>query len=192
MSGSNCCFLTCIQISQEASKVVWYSHLLRNFPQFVVSHTVKSFNVFNEAEVDIFLELSCSFYNPMDLGSLRSSLYYCFLSSNINISLGVAVGPKSRLWRFNWFSKTLVQLNYWLIRSSQLKYTLIWTSVLCLVTHWGPTLCDPMDCSLPGSSVHGILQARTLEWVAIPFSRGCSWPRDQTQISCFAGRFFTF
>ena len=52
-------------------------------------------------------------------------------------------------------------------------------------------LCDPMDCSLPGSSVHGILQARILEWVAFPFSRGPSPPRDQIQVSCIAGRFFT-
>ena len=51
--------------------------------------------------------------------------------------------------------------------------------------------CDLMDCSPPGSSVHGILQARTLEWVAISFSRGSSWPRDWTQVSCIAGRFFT-
>ena len=53
-----------------------------------------------------------------------------------------------------------------------------------------PTLCDPMDCSLPGSSVHGILQARILEWVAISFSRGSSWPRDRTQVSCIAVRRF--
>ena len=52
------------------------------------------------------------------------------------------------------------------------------------------TLCDPMDCSLPGSSVHRI-EARILEWVAIPFSRGSSWPRDRSQVSCIAGRFFT-
>ena len=57
-----------------------------------------------------------------------------------------------------------------------------------------PTLCNPMDCSLPGSFVHGILQARTLEWVTMPSSRRSSWPRDQTHvscISCIAGRFFT-
>ena len=54
-----------------------------------------------------------------------------------------------------------------------------------------PTLCDPMDCSLPGSSVHGIFQARLLEWVAISFSRGCFLPREQTQVSCIAGRCFT-
>ena len=53
------------------------------------------------------------------------------------------------------------------------------------------TLCDPMDGSPPGSSVHGILQARILEWVAMPSSRGSSQPRDQTQVSCTAGRFFT-
>jgi len=53
------------------------------------------------------------------------------------------------------------------------------------------TLCDPMECSPPGSSVHGILQARILEWVAIPFSRKSSWPRDWTWVSCIAGRFFT-
>ena len=54
-----------------------------------------------------------------------------------------------------------------------------------------PTLCDPMDCSPPGFFVRGILQARILEWVAIPFSRGSSWPRDQTRVSHIAGRFFT-
>ena len=53
-----------------------------------------------------------------------------------------------------------------------------------------PTLCDPMDCSLPGSSLHGIFQARVLEWGAIAFSRGSSWPRDQTQVSCIPGRCF--
>ena len=53
------------------------------------------------------------------------------------------------------------------------------------------TLCDPMDCSPPGSSIHGILQARTLEWVAISFSRGSSWPRDRTRVSRVVGRCFT-
>ena len=59
------------------------------------------------------------------------------------------------------------------------------------VSHSVLSLCDPMDYSLPGFSVHGILQARILKWVAISFSRGPSWPRDQTQVSCIAGRFFT-
>ena len=54
-----------------------------------------------------------------------------------------------------------------------------------------PTLCDPMDCSPPGSSIHGIFQARILEWVAISFSRGSSRPKDRTQVSRIAGRCFT-
>ena len=56
------------------------------------------------------------------------------------------------------------------------------------VIQWCPTLCDPMDCSLPGASLHGILQARVLEWVAISFSRGSSWPSDRTWVSRIAGR----
>ena len=60
-----------------------------------------------------------------------------------------------------------------------------------LISQSCPTLCDPMDCNPPGSSVHGISQAIILEWIAISFSRGSSQPRDQTQVSCIAGRFFS-
>ena len=60
-----------------------------------------------------------------------------------------------------------------------------------LVTQLCPTLCAPMDFKLPGSSDHGILQARVLKWVAISFSRRSSRPRDQTQVSCIAGKFLT-
>ena len=84
MSGSNCCFLTCVQISQEASQVVWYSHLLKNFPQFVVIHIVKVFGVVNKAEVDVFLELSCSFDNPMYIGNLIFGSS-AFSKSSLNI-----------------------------------------------------------------------------------------------------------
>ena len=63
--------------------------------------------------------------------------------------------------------------------------------VLCLVNQSCLTLCHPIDCSPPGSSVHGILQARILEWVAMPSSGGSSQPRDQLQVSRIAGRFFT-
>ena len=61
----------------------------------------------------------------------------------------------------------------------------------CLLAQSCLTLCDPMNCSLLGSSVHGIFQARILEWVAVSFSRGYFWPRDRTCVSCIAGRFFT-
>ena len=67
MSGSSCCFLTHIQISQESGKVVWYSHLFKNFPQFVVIHTVKGFSIVNEAEVVVFLKLPCFFYDSVML-----------------------------------------------------------------------------------------------------------------------------
>ena len=72
MSSLTCCFLTWIQISQNAGEVVWYSHLFKNFPQFVVIHKVKYFGIVNKAEVDVFLELSCFFDDPMGVGNLIS------------------------------------------------------------------------------------------------------------------------
>ena len=84
MSDSNCCFLTCIQISQKAGQVAWYSHLLKNFPQFVVIHRVKVFGVVNKAEIDIFLELSCFFYDPTDVGNLISDSS-TYSKSSLNI-----------------------------------------------------------------------------------------------------------
>ena len=72
MSDSNCCLLTCIQVSQEAGQVVWYSYLFQNFPQFVVIHTVKGFRVVNEAEVDVFLKFPCFVYDVLDIGNLIS------------------------------------------------------------------------------------------------------------------------
>ena len=66
----------------------------------------------------------------------------------------------------------------------------VW-NLVCLVTQSCPTLWDPLDCSPPGASVHGILHARILEWVAISFSRGSSWPRDRIQVSCIASGFCT-
>ena len=64
-----------MQISQEAGQVAWYSHLLKNFPQSVVIHIVKGFGVVNKAEVDVFLEPSCLFYDPMDIGNLTSGSF---------------------------------------------------------------------------------------------------------------------
>ena len=84
MSSFNCCFLTCIQISQEAGKVVWYSHLLENFPQFVVIHVVKGFSIVNEAEIDVFLKFSWFFYAPTDVGNLICDSS-AFSKSSLNI-----------------------------------------------------------------------------------------------------------
>ena len=69
-TGSTCCFLTCIQVSQEAGNVAWYFHLFKKFPQFVVIHTVKGFSVVNEA--DVFLKFPCFFDDPTDVGNLIS------------------------------------------------------------------------------------------------------------------------
>ena len=84
MSSFNCCFLTRTQVSQEAGKVVWYSHLLKNFPQFVVIHTVKGFGVVDKAEVDVFLELFCFFDDPADVDNLISGSS-AFSKSSLNI-----------------------------------------------------------------------------------------------------------
>ena len=86
MSSSNCCFLTCIQISQDTGQVVWYSHLFQHFPQFVVIHT-KSLAIVNEAKVDVFLEFPCFFYDPMNVG---------------NVIYGSSAFPKTALniWKF--------------------------------------------------------------------------------------------
>ena len=99
MSGSKCCFLTCIQISQEAGNVVWYSQLLKNFPQFVLIHTVKGFSLVNETEVDVFQEFSCFFVDPTDVGSLisgssafsKSSLYIWKFSVHILLKTSLKV-----------------------------------------------------------------------------------------------------
>jgi len=84
MSSSNCCFLTCIQISQEAGQVVWYSYLFQNFPQFIVIHTVKGFGIVNKAEVDVFLQLSCFFDDPVNVGNLISGSS-AFSKASLNI-----------------------------------------------------------------------------------------------------------
>ena len=84
MSSSNCCFLTCIQVSQEAGQVVWYSHLFQDFPQFIVIHIVKGFGVVNKAEVDVFLELSCFFNDSVDIGNLISGSS-AFSKTSLNI-----------------------------------------------------------------------------------------------------------
>ena len=84
MSSCNCYFLTCIQISQEAGQVVWYSHLFQNFPLFTVIHTVKGFGIVDKAEIDVFLELSCFFRDPVDVGNLISGSS-AFSKTSLNI-----------------------------------------------------------------------------------------------------------
>ena len=83
-TSSNFCFLTCVQISEEAGHVVWYSHLLKNFPRFIVIHTVKGFGIVDESEIDVFLELSCFFDDPVDVGNLISGSS-AFSKTSLNI-----------------------------------------------------------------------------------------------------------
>ena len=107
-----------------------------------------------------------------------------------------------RLLRVPWTARRsnqsiLKEINpKYLLEGQMLKLKLQYFGHRIWRAHWQvvpscPNLCDPMDCSLPGSSVHGIFQARVLEWVAISFSRGSSWPRDRTRISHIVGRCFT-
>ena len=90
MSSSNCCFLTCLQVSQKAGQVVWYSHLFQNFPQFIVSHTVKGFGIINKAEIDVYrciinkAELSYSLDDPVDVGNLISG-FSALCKTSLNI-----------------------------------------------------------------------------------------------------------
>ena len=90
ISSSNCCFLTCIQTSQEAGQVDWYSDLFKNFPQFVVIYIVKVFGIVNKAEVDVFLELSCFSDDLEDVDNLISGSS-AFSKTSLNIWLTVHV-----------------------------------------------------------------------------------------------------
>ena len=97
MFSSTCCFLTCIQVSQEAGQVVWYSHLFQSFPQFIVIHIVKGFFMVNKVEVGVFEEFSCFFYDPMNVDTLISGSS-AFSKSSLNIwNFTVYV-----LWRLAW------------------------------------------------------------------------------------------
>ena len=98
MSGSDCCSLTCIQISQEAGQVIWYSHLLKNFPQFVVIYTVKGFSIVNEAKVDGFLEFPWFFCDPTDVSNLIS---------------GPSAFSKSSLFIWKFLSRILLKPSSW-------------------------------------------------------------------------------
>ena len=140
-----------MQVSQEAGKVVWYSHLSKNFPQFVVIHTGKGFHVVKEAEIDVFLEFPFFSYDPVDVGSLIS---------------GSSTFSKSSLiiWKFSihvLLKPSLKDFEHSLLACKERKKG-------SEVARSCPTLCNPMDCSLPGSSIHGVFQARILEWVAFP------------------------
>ena len=124
MSGSNCCFLNCILASQEAGKVFWYSHLFKNFPQFVVIHIVKGVNVVNEAEVDVFLEFPYFFYDPMDIGNLISGS-----SSFSKASLSI--------WKFSVHISLKPRLSITYSVWNECNCAVVWTfSGIALLWYW--------------------------------------------------------
>ena len=108
---------------------------------------------------------------------------FCLISFNTNLSLEP---PYFALRSSKQTSHPKI-----LTEQQHVSYTPACVCVFVLVTQLCPTLWDPIDCSLPASSVLRILQARIQEWIVIPFSKGSSWPRNWTQISCTEGRFFT-
>ena len=136
--------------------MVWYSHLFQNFPQFIVIHTVKDFGIVNKAERDVFLGFSCFFDDPADVGNLISGSS-AFSKSSLNIwNFTVHILLKPGLENFEHYFTSVCAAAAAAAAAKSLQSC--------------PTLCDPRDGTLPGSSVPRILQARTLEWVAISFS----------------------
>ena len=140
MSSSNCCFLTCIQISQEAGQVLWCSHLFQNFPQFIVIHTVKRFGIINKA--DVFLELFCFFHDPTDVGNLISSSYG-FSKTSLNIwKFTVHVLLKPGLENFEHFPTVFFSsiFLHWSLRKAFLSLLAIfWNSAFrCLYHSFSP------------------------------------------------------
>ena len=127
ISSSNCCFLTCIQVSQEAGQVVWYSHLLKNFPQFIVIHRVEGFGIVSKAVIDIFLELSCFFDDPVDIGNLISGSS-AFSKTVLNI------------WKFTVHILLKPGLENFLEEISSLSHSVVFLCFFALITEEGLSL----------------------------------------------------
>ena len=139
--------------------MVWYSHLFQNFLQFIVILTVKGFGIVNKAEIDVFLELSCFFDGPADVGNLISGSS-AFSKTSLNIwKFTVHILLKAGLEKSRRFQFQATE------KRDDLQYSLENDISLMLVAQSCPTLCSPMDCSPPGSFVHRILQARLQQYV---------------------------
>ena len=160
----------------------------------------------------IFLKISswCGLFSKFLLNLLQCCFWFMFLSFLATRYVGCEFpsqgsNPKPLHWKAKSYPlgcrRSPISIHFKLI-PTRLAFLKGSGHVLCsmrvclivmkvLVIHWRPALCDPVDCSPLGSTVHGILQARVLEWVAIPFFRVSSQPRDRAQVFCFAGRFFT-
>ena len=142
-SGSNCYFLTCIQISQEAGQVLWYTHLFQNFPQCLELHTVKGFAVVNKAEIDVFLELSCFFDDPVDVGNLISGSS-AFFKTSLNIwKFTVHVLLKPGLENFEHYFTSV-----WDECNCEVVWTFFGIDCLALGLEWKLTFSCPVATAL--------------------------------------------
>ena len=152
MSSSNCCFLTCIEVSQKAGQVVWYFHLFQNFPQFIVIHTVKGFGIVNKAEIDVFLELSCFFDDPVDVGNLvsgssafsKTSLYQWHLYIFLLLISALFFSLKKIPFNVSCKASLVIMILFSFYLSGKLY---------CSVINLCPILYDPMDWSTLGFPV---------------------------------------
>ena len=160
---SNCCFLTCIQVSQQVGQVVWYSHLLKNFPQLVVIHTVKGFSVVTEAEVSVFLEFSCFSYGPTDVGSLtglfKASLYmwnfslHMLLKPSFFKHLSITLLACEMSAALSWFEHSLALPSF----GTGMRTGLFQSCGHC----WVFQMCWHIECSTSTASSFGIWNSST-------------------------------
>ena len=155
MSTSNCCILANIQVSQETGKVVWYSHLFKNFPQFVVIHTVNGSSGVNESEVDVFLEFPCFLYDPTYVGSLISGSSAFSKSSLYIWKFSVHVLLKTSLKDFEHKLSMLSSLMW-----NEYNCMVVWTFFgITLLWDWNENWLFPGLWSLLFSKFAGILSA---------------------------------
>ena len=155
MSSSNCCFLTCIQISQEAGQVVWYSHLFQNFPQFVVIHTIESFSIVSEAEVDFFWN-SLAFSMIQWMLAIWSLVPLAFLKSAWTSGSSLFV----YYWRLAWRILSIILLT---CETSAMcgSLSILW-HCLSLGLEWKLTFSSPVAAA-EFSKFAGILSAALLQ-----------------------------
>ena len=151
MYSSNCCFLTCIQVSQEAGQVVWYSHLSQNFPQFIVTHTVKGFGIVNKAEIDVFLELFC-FLMIQQILAIWSLAPLPFLKP----AWTFGSSQFTYCWSLAW---NILSITYWHVRWVQLcgSLSILWYC-LSLGLEWKLAFSSPV-ATAEFSKFAGLLSA---------------------------------
>ena len=149
MFDPNCCFLMCIQVFQEADRVIWYSHLFKNFPQFVMINIVKGFSVANEVEVNVFLEFSCFFYDLKDVSNLISC------SSAFNPACTPGSSQFIYCWNLTWRILNIFLLACEMSTTGSLN--ILW-HCLSLGLEWNLTLSIPV-ATAEFSIFTGILSA---------------------------------